>query len=229
MKKYLTGLLCAILFTCSAQAEQVSYQFQGYISELIIYDWSQPLPQFPSSITLPEDTVWYGDAIRGTFSYDRTTPLQANQDNWEPTYSGPAPSLQVAMKFDYRNISYKSTTSDSTIAIWDNDPAMQDAFSFNQANGPWDSGRSVALELSFGNETAVNGNAIPANLSTFDRGLFTLSVGDNAGPSQRGYTIMATVTSIDRISPVPEPETYVMLLAGLGLMAGLSRSRRSRT
>ena len=31
-----------------------------------------------------------------------------------------------------------------------------------------------------------------------------------------------------RIAPVPEPETYAMLLAGLGLMGGIARRRKSK-
>ena len=33
---------------------------------------------------------------------------------------------------------------------------------------------------------------------------------------------------VDTVSPVPEPETYAMLLAGLGLMGGVARRRKQK-
>jgi hypothetical protein len=34
--------------------------------------------------------------------------------------------------------------------------------------------------------------------------------------------------SLTRVAPVPEPEFYAMLLAGLGLMAKIARRRKSK-
>jgi hypothetical protein len=36
------------------------------------------------------------------------------------------------------------------------------------------------------------------------------------------------VDSASPVSPVPEPETYAMLLAGFGLMAGIARRRKKQ-
>ncbi len=43
-----------------------------------------------------------------------------------------------------------------------------------------------------------------------------------------GYSINAQ-DQLVMLAPVPEPETYAMLLAGLGLMGAVTRRRRSRT
>ncbi|ELX08443.1 hypothetical protein Jab_2c04920 [Janthinobacterium sp. HH01] len=51
-------------------------------------------------------------------------------------------------------------------------------------------------------------------------GVFSLTEGGGA----KHYTLAITDLSV---TPVPEPETYLMLLAGLGLMAGLARRRRN--
>ena len=51
---------------------------------------------------------------------------------------------------------------------------------------------------------------------------FTLDVkGTNSGGSSSGYS------GIISVSPVPEPETYAMLLAGLGLVAFTARRRKT--
>lgn len=42
-----------------------------------------------------------------------------------------------------------------------------------------------------------------------------------------GQSASADYTSV--VSSVPEPETYAMMLAGLGLMAGIARRRKHKT
>ena len=66
---------------------------------------------------------------------------------------------------------------------------------------------------------------------TFDLGAGTYSLvvggatydgaGTNAG--NRAYGFGATVA----VAPIPEPETYAMLLAGLGLVGAVARRRKS--
>ncbi len=43
-----------------------------------------------------------------------------------------------------------------------------------------------------------------------------------------GGTIRYSTLDIGSVSPVPEPETYAMLLAGLGLMGGMARRRKQK-
>jgi len=58
--------------------------------------------------------------------------------------------------------------------------------------------------------------------STNDLGSYFVHIsGTSAGPSSYGGTLSL-------ISPVPEPETYGMMLAGIGLMGFMARRRRVR-
>jgi hypothetical protein len=50
--------------------------------------------------------------------------------------------------------------------------------------------------------------------------------GSNLGLIQTFAT--ATAVSSFALAPVPEPETYAMLLAGLGLVAGVVRRRKAQ-
>ena len=53
---------------------------------------------------------------------------------------------------------------------------------------------------------------------------YTVSGVGTAGAEKAGAYSFAVVTSL----PVPEPETYAMLLAGLGLLGTIARRRKSK-
>lgn len=83
--------------------------------------------------------------------------------------------------------------------------------------------------------TLTGGNGFSQSLSSFSVGLSQgLSFTDNlvagsyslalSGTSQAGGSYSLTLMA----APVPEPETYAMLLAGLGLMGAIAR-RRNRS
>lgn len=61
-----------------------------------------------------------------------------------------------------------------------------------------------------------------------------LSFAPTGGGASMGYTPPGYWPSIDNLridevaAPVPEPETYAMLLAGLGLMGGIARRRKQK-
>jgi hypothetical protein len=65
-----------------------------------------------------------------------------------------------------------------------------------------------------------------ASLATDAQGLLT-NLGSFSGPSQYNFTLYTSASNQDFLvaSPVPEPQTYMMLLAGLGLMGFVARRR----
>lgn len=71
---------------------------------------------------------------------------------------------------------------------------------------------------------SIAGNA-PNTFTGLGAGSYTLNVfGNPSGSFGGGYGgFLATVTA-----PIPEPETYAMMLAGLGALGFLARRRRNR-
>jgi hypothetical protein len=61
------------------------------------------------------------------------------------------------------------------------------------------------------------------NVSTLP-GTYYLKVSGKVGAAADGYFYSGSISS-STVSPVPEPETYAMLLAGLGLMGAIARRR----
>ena len=50
---------------------------------------------------------------------------------------------------------------------------------------------------------------------------------NNADPSQFSFVFYNNLQVLPTVAPIPEPETYAMLLAGLALV-GLARRRRKQ-
>lgn len=82
------------------------------------------------------------------------------------------------------------------------------------ANDTW-----VADSLSVGGTNTLSFG----NISTLP-GTYYLKVSGKVGAAADGYFYSGSISS-STVSPVPEPETYAMLLAGLGLMGAIARRR----
>jgi hypothetical protein len=67
------------------------------------------------------------------------------------------------------------------------------------------------------------------NFALASGGVKTLQFNNSTNGTQSWWFGLAGVRATeDAVSPVPEPETYAMLLAGLGLMAGIARRRKKQ-
>lgn len=81
--------------------------------------------------------------------------------------------------------------------------------------------------------TVVNSNGTLittlASSAIIDAGMYTLVItGTSIGAA--AYTGIVALTEIPRtLPPVPEPETYAMLLAGLGMLGFIARRRQKNT
>ena len=69
------------------------------------------------------------------------------------------------------------------------------------------------------------GNNVPASFLLTSGGTYHFDISGTFGPSATTgqYSLLMAAT------PVPEPETYAMMLAGLGLMGFVARRRRQQT
>ncbi|MCX7185390.1 MAG: FxDxF family PEP-CTERM protein [Nitrosospira sp.] len=78
----------------------------------------------------------------------------------------------------------------------------------------------------------VSATTVVLNPLTLDAGTYTLqirgAVAGLFGGSYAGVLNIAPPPEVSNTSPVPEPETYAMFLAGLGLMGFIARRKKSR-
>jgi hypothetical protein len=86
---------------------------------------------------------------------------------------------------------------------------------------------NVGDVVTLGGDLTTNASAQggTATADAFSTGLFALQILTPGG----GYTTendMVFATSFDVFAAVPEPETYLMVLTGLGLLGFVARRRR---
>ncbi|QJD91400.1 PEP-CTERM sorting domain-containing protein [Duganella dendranthematis] len=67
--------------------------------------------------------------------------------------------------------------------------------------------------------TALTYNHIPDSLTPFPQGTFRYYYSTGMAPHALWLTAAGAITSVTLVSSVPEPATYTMMAAGLGLLA----------
>ena len=92
-------------------------------------------------------------------------------------------------------------------------------FAFN--SGSWDRGTSIGL---IGQSLHVSSGGALGDYA------FVLGYNDSAGSARLGDwdDFVVGVNFTPTLTPVPEPETYTMLMAGLGLMGVVARRRKQK-
>jgi hypothetical protein len=94
--------------------------------------------------------------------------------------------------------------------------------SFSNDNMPSDQ-----LMFSFTTERGVN--------TTLDNNYFIFNAGATTGPAENpgfieiGHIVGPEFVTINEVSPVPENETYALMLAGLGMLGFVARHTKRRT
>lgn len=203
-------LVSASVFSGSAYSNPniVTFSFTGSV----IY--SEP------SLNAPIDSF-----VSGSFSYDLNAPVTTFFSSPPSSYSNYYYSAPEALKV---NFSSHTVTSDLlSYTLFDNFGGnVEDQFVLEAGAVKLDgidSGRfGLVLSSSYGieNTNALIGSSPPQAL---DLSLF------NIFPYNFGYFIINNTYelqfSILSITPVPEPESYALLLAGLGMMGFMARRK----
>ena len=140
---------------------------------------------------------------------------QAFAYNWD--LSEP---LDVQQSYKLKGTSFSDTITFTLPGLSDLEVgAVSNIFgSFGISNGSVSVYKGATLLDSF----AVTGTTNSAMYSSLGAGAYSFVVaGTVSGKSGGNYTLNAAVT------PVPEPETYALMLAGLGAVAFIARRRKS--
>lgn len=208
MKKLAAVLLLA-LGAASARAAIVSYEFTASVSAIEVPTDSWPWSEWVSSISLPGFHTEMGEIVTGTLTYDRSAaPLRVDDDL--AAYGGG--SIAYSIKFSDSGYQYTGsplTVMTVTDSWWGDRVAVREP---NSSSGP----PPVNLELEFNGSSpdVLSSTALPwTELRNFERMGFTYRFEDI------GVNVHGTITSLRLTSPVPEPASIGMLLAGLGAVA----------
>lgn len=226
MSKVLAQALCTLTaglaIAGAAHAEPYTLKYTATITS--IEDSQQfPIPSYTSA-SADGNVISINDTVTGYFTLDTSIPPMQSSTSWARYELDEAFGHTIV--FDKTGYSQQATTYQSQIDVvtasdggWDHDSVTFVAPMYYLA-GP---GYVAQTTLTFQAPAGTLGDtALPTSLSPFT-GWFTYAYVSYA--EEQTLVFEGSITSVSIVSSVPEPGTYVMLLAGLGLVAWRGRGR----
>ena len=218
--------------TTSAQAAPVTYNFTANISSLSELQSTGSFADVASA-SLGGSHIALGEKVSGSITYDAATAQFAFDnlpDEPNTSYSYALPTFNLQYKTESGGYSFSSVPGNPDSATTFNDPTG-DSLTFDSVSTEQRLGLDLLNYIRFGffdqSSQLLNSAAMPASLGAAGQ-----VVGSFAGifrttdfTSNINYS--ATLTSFaPAVTAVPEPETYAMMLAGLGMLGMAARRKR---
>ncbi|MCU6498582.1 PEP-CTERM sorting domain-containing protein [Rugamonas sp. A1-17] len=229
MKK-LPMLLAGLSLFGSAQAAVYQFDFTAKIQEMVEFSPLTFDGGPVASSSLSGRTVSVGDSISGHFSYDTTTGLFSNRGG-SAMYSAPAALNTLGASIGGSSIALSDASYSSTnVQVANNAATLGGADSFGIASLSANAFASEMMAVSFFDKSglALEAATMPGQLdfSSFNRSTFYYTYSSNATHAMMGANgALTSVTVTEMPAPVPEPEAYAMLLAGLAALGWKGRRR----
>lgn len=204
-------------------------------AEVVVYDFTAKIHQIERSVgryseyidstDFPGETIAVGQTISGRISFSTDTQPQTVWKWKDDTYGEYASLLPISLRVDGTGIHYGTSDGQrSGISIGDRPPGQQPDYLTFSASGPavWDE----PVQGVFFRFQDPSSQAIGSDLLA---GLTDLSRFADASLTYRyiygieGIAADAKLTSLTRVSPVPEPSVPLMVLTAGGVLALLRR------
>ncbi|MFA9217101.1 MAG: PEP-CTERM sorting domain-containing protein [Sphingomonadaceae bacterium] len=227
MKK-IAMLLAGLALFSNAQATVYQYDFTATIQEMVEFS---PLTFSGGSVTsssLSGNLVAVGDVVHGQFSYDTATGVFLQLGS-TALYSAAGSQNGISASIGGHDLALANTVySNSNVQVANNAGVLKGGDGFGVSNVALNGAAKQIMSVSFVDKSghALSSNAVPGALDFVD---FTkASFSYLYTSTQTGALVGANgdLTSVTVTSAVPEPETYGMLLAGLGLVAFAARRKQ---
>ena len=215
-----------------ARANILNYSFTETITGMFEHDGNTKTNKIVTSSSMAGFLVSNGDIAHGKFSYVSAAPLTQYQPSTQTkgswvTYQGAG---TIDLTFDKSNTTVKTSSNSFQVA--------NDASTFSGSDIFFISGQAtyspikfqqVSVSLYDSKGTVFISSSVPQTLplsgfASHNIGYVFLRQSDG---SQLHVSGQITSLSQEATTVVPEPDTYAMLLTGLGLMGFIVRRRKS--
>ncbi|WP_229419235.1 PEP-CTERM sorting domain-containing protein [Pseudoduganella dura] len=220
MKKTLY-FLAGLAMAGAAQAERYTIHYTTSIQT--IENSESPTGSF-SSATAGDHVISLGDTVTGRFTFDTESQVLQYSDQAATGLAeyGYDQATTSVVQFDKSGYSQASSPGISTVWVFDRKVSTygNDSVSFNAPTWLDHPGYISVVDLSFvAPFDTLNGLAVPTTGLYGMNGWFQYSYSYFTDEGQTNFIFRGALTSMSLVSAVPEPGTYAMLLAGIGLVA----------
>ena len=223
--KQLSALLSLAFLLCApAQATRYTFEYTAKVSNIAETADAFGIGERVAvqSTTLSGAPIAVNDIVKGVLSYDSDMPNYGVNDSWgmsQMSYN--ASGVKLTANFEPSNFGF--TPNSYIWALQSTSPNGPDSFSIGAYRYAAGGASQEVLSLTFTDDThtKLDVSVVPGSVLT------SLATPDGlryqfGGSAGRAY-INSELTSLRFIAPVPEPETYAMLMAGLALIGWRGR------
>jgi len=237
MKHTIAALFSVIACSASAQASVLTFEFTAIINTITQFEVAGFRITPLTSSALSGSTLSVGDSFIGRFSYNTESGVVYNyaQPGGSESYYGGyfgsnLDGNRVSGKFSPSAFGF-DTGSKFNTNVHVIDSAAGGARDSIEITGygvsPANTSQTLLVTLQDDDGTAFSSSALPQSLSTNMAGTFNYSYNIDS-PGIISDQINGEITSLRQISAVPEVSSYVMLLAGAGLIGMVTRRRNRK-
>lgn len=233
MKFSLAAVLAGLALASSAHADILTFEYTANINSITEYELVGYIIRPVTTTTMPGHSVSIGDQVTGRFSIDTQTArgYTGPVDNGTmSSYSSDATRNNISAFIGHDGLNYTNALPiNSYLAVQDQLTGTgADKLSLSSSQG--DNTVSHIAQLTFSDPTGatLSNSAIPSSLAGLGTGEFLYRFSSIASGSYVAVNVNGAVTSLQllSVSAVPEPQTYLMLLGGLGLLGWRRRAVR---
>jgi hypothetical protein len=208
-------------------AETVTYTFTAVVDRVLALSKGQG--GYVDSANLAGHHMAVNDQLTGRISFDTANPASFFDYGTYSLSTLPTFSMEYSFKSGLNNYASAYMGAVTVVNGAGNDSIALDNTNYDGAAQPDLSG-GAGLGFSDASGAYLNSTALPSTLDITYKGLVsTIGGGWYRQSDEYGVSFWGTLTSIQRVqvSAVPEPESALLMLAGLGMVGAALRKRRA--
>ena len=212
-----------------AMAAVQTYTFTSVIDRLWTYDKaSDKITNVTSAFSLSQP-ISIGERLTGKLTYDSSAPLTIANIGFEGTHYGYYPALQSLAVSGFSFSAAVKNIGTLSAQIGNDSPSGYDTIYLNGSNRAEDNSFEMLRLFLFDRTGSIfNSTSLPPSLTS---PLLTYKQFEYAIVSPNGNQVQlsGSVINLTQLAPVPETETYALMLAGLGVMGFVARKKAITT